>query len=261
MPLFDFCFNFTSGKFRQDEQSVVRRANQAGVSHFLIPGSDQEDSKHAAELAERYSDGFYAAVGVHPHMAKSWQDNTRTVLSGLAQSQRVRAIGEAGLDYNRNFSTQAQQEYAFREQIKLAISCQLPLFLHERDAHEDFLSILQDYRHDIGPTVVHCFTGSQRALENYLKMGLYIGITGWICDERRGTHLHELVRLIPQERLVIETDAPYLFPRSYRPRPKKMINEPCYLPHIAQQVALHRGDGAESLSDYTMANAIRFLNL
>lgn len=261
MPLFDFCFNFTNVKFRQDEQDYVRRANQAGVDHFLVPGSDQEDSKHAVELAERYSDGFYAAVGVHPHMAKSWQDNTRAVLSGLAQSQRVSAIGEAGLDYNRNFSTQTQQEYAFREQIKLAISCQLPLFLHERDAHDDFFSILQDYRHDIGPTVVHCFTGNQRALENYLEMGLYIGITGWICDERRGTHLHELVRLIPQERLVIETDAPYLFPRSYRPRPKKMINEPCYLPHIAQQVALHRGDGTEFLSDYTMANAIRFLNL
>ena len=261
MPLFDFCFNFTSGKFRHDEDSYLHRARQAGVTHFLVPGSDQEDSQYAVELAQRYQNGMYATAGVHPHLAKNWQQNTLDTLRALANRECVKAIGEAGLDFNRNFSTHEQQEHAFREQIKLSIDCQKPLFLHERDAHEEFFSILKDYKNDIGPTVVHCFTGDHAALENYLNMGLYIGITGWICDERRGEHLHDLVKMIPQERLLIETDAPYLFPRTYKPRPKNMTNEPAYLPHIAEHIAFHRGDSIESLSDYTMHNALRFLNI
>jgi TatD DNase family protein len=261
MPLFDICFNFTSGKFRHDEQGFIDRAKQAGVTHFLVTGSDQDDSQFAAELSQRFQDGMYATTGVHPHLAKSWQDETYKKLYELAKHERVKAIGEAGLDYNRNFSTPAQQEHVFREQIKLSIECQKPLFLHERDAHKEFLSVLSEYKHDIGPTVVHCFTGNQEALENYINMDLYIGITGWICDERRGTHLHELVKIIPQDRLLIETDAPYLFPRTYKPRPKNMTNEPSYLPHIAEHIAHHRGDSVESLADYTMNNAKRLLDL
>ena len=261
MPLFDICFNFTSGKFRHDEQSYLHRAIEAGVTHFLVPGSDQQDSQYAYQLAQHYQQNMYATSGVHPHLAKTWQNNTLSQLRELAKHERVKAIGEAGLDYNRNYSTPEQQEHAFREQIKLAIECQKPLFLHERDAHKQFYSILKEYQHDIGPTVVHCFTGDQRALENYLTMDLYIGITGWICDERRGHHLHELVKIIPQDRLLIETDAPYLFPRTYKPKPKSMTNEPSYLPHIAGHIAHHRGDSIESLSDYTMSNSIRFLGL
>jgi len=261
MPLFDICFNFTSGKFRDDEQGYLHRAREAGVSHFLVTGSDQEDSQYAIELAERYQDGMYATSGVHPHLAKNWQDKTLAALRKLAKHERVKAIGEAGLDYNRNFSTPEQQEHVFREQIKLSIESQKPLFLHERDAHKQFFSILKEYQHDIGPTVVHCFTGNREALENYLSMGLYIGSTGWICDERRGQHLYELVKLIPKDRLLIETDAPYLFPRTYKPRPKNMTNEPSFLPHIAEHIAFHRGDGIESLCDYTMNNAKRWLGL
>ena len=261
MPLFDICFNFTSGKFRDDEQSYLHRAHEAGVTHFLVTGSDQEDSQFAVELAERYQKGMYATAGVHPHLAKNWQDDTLEELRDLAKHERVKAIGEAGLDYNRNFSTPEQQKHAFHEQIKLAIECQKPLFLHERDAHEDFFSILKEYQHDIGHTVVHCFTGNQEALENYISMGLYIGITGWICDERRGQHLHDLVKIIPQDRLLIETDAPYLFPRTYKPRPKNLTNEPSYLPHIAEHIATHRGDSIESLCGYTMDNAKRFFGV
>ena len=261
MSLFDFCFNFTSSKFRHDEEGVLQRAHDVNVSHFLVTGSDQDDSQYAIELAERYQNGMFATVGVHPHLAKNWQDNTQQTLRQLAQSNRVKAIGEAGLDYNRNFSTHEQQEHAFRKQIELAIDCQKPLFLHERDAHDAFYSIINDYKQDLGPTVVHCFTGDKEALENYLAMDFYIGITGWICDERRGTHLHDLVSSIPENRLLIETDAPYLFPRTYQPRPKNMCNEPSYLPHIAQHIAHHRGDSIESLSDYTMRNSLRFLGL
>ena len=261
MPLFDFCFNFTSSKFRGNEEHFLQRALDANVSHFLVAGSDQEDSQYAIELAERYQQGMYATTGVHPHLAKNWHDNTRDTLRSLAKNERVKAIGEAGLDYNRNFSTHEQQEYAFRQQIELAIELQKPLFLHERDAHKEFFSILSEYKNDLGPTVVHCFTGEHEALENYLAMGLYIGITGWICDERRGAHLHSLVKTIPADRLLIETDAPYLFPRTLQPRPKKMTNEPAFLPHIAEHIAYHRGDSFEQLCDYTMSNSLRFLGI
>ena len=178
MPLFDFCFNFTSSKFRDDEEGFLQRARDADVNHFLVPGSDQEDSRFAIELAERYQKNIYTTAGVHPHLAKNWQDNTLNTLRSLANNDRVKAIGEAGLDFNRNFSTHEQQEFAFRQQIELAISLQKPLFLHERDAYDEFFSILSEYKNDIGPTVVHCFTGELKALENYLSMDLYIGITG-----------------------------------------------------------------------------------
>jgi TatD DNase family protein len=261
MPLFDICFNFTHASFRKDEKDVLQRALDAGVQHFLVTGSDLEDSKHSVQLADKYKNGMYATTGVHPHLAHSWQDSTYAALREFASNPRVLAIGEAGLDYHRNFSSHEQQTHAFRQQIELAIELQKPLFLHERDAHDDFLTIISDYKNELDNTVVHCFTGDQRALENYLDLGFYIGITGWICDERRGAHLHDLVSLIPEDRLLIETDAPYLFPRTVRPRPKKQRNEPHYLPHIAEQIALHRGDSTERLCEYTMINSLRFLNL
>ena len=261
MPLFDICFNLTNSSFRKDEQQVVERARQAGVNHFLVTGSDHEDSAHAVQLAEHYQNGMYATVGVHPHLASRWQADTRGQLRTLAASARVKAIGEAGLDYHRNYSSPQQQVHAFRQQIELAIELQKPLFLHERDAHTEFYEILSTYKNDLGPTVVHCFTGNRAALENYLSLNLYIGITGWICDERRGIHLQELVSIIPRDRLLIETDAPYLFPRTIQPRPKKLRNEPAYLPHIAEHISYHRGDSITELSDYTMENALRFLGL
>ncbi len=261
MSLFDICFNFTSTIFRDDEQEVLQRAAQANVEHFLVTGSDQQDSALAVQLAEHYQNGMFATVGVHPHLAKNWKPNTSDKLRSLAKSKRAKAIGEAGLDFKRNYSSQEQQIFAFKQQIELAIELQKPLFLHERDAHTTFFDILTAYKNDLGPTVVHCFTGNQQALENYLNMGLYIGITGWICDERRGRHLQELVSLIPQNRLLLETDAPYLFPRTFRPRPKKLRNEPAYLPHIAEQISFHRGDSIVELSNYTMQNSLRFLGL
>ena len=261
MSLFDICFNLTSSSFRKDEEQVVRRALEVQVTHFLVTGSDQNDSAFALQLANKYQNNMFATAGVHPHLANTWQTDTYKALRNLASSSRVRAIGEAGLDYNRNYSSKEQQVHAFTQQIELAIELGKPLFLHERDAHDDFHKILSNYLNYIGPTVVHCFTGEANALEKYLEMGLYIGITGWICDERRGTHLHSLVDTIPQDRLLIETDAPYLFPRTIKPRPKKQRNEPAYLPHIAEQIAQHRNETVAALSEYTMHNSLRFLGI
>lgn len=261
MPLFDICFNFTNSSFRHDEQKVLQRAADAEVNNFLVTGSDAQDSAYAVQLAEQFQNGMFASVGVHPHLAKNWASDTEDILRNLAKSERVKAIGEAGLDYNRNYSTPDDQISAFKKQIELAIELQKPLFLHERDAYADFVNVISPYKSDLGPTVVHCFTGDRLALEKYLSMDFYIGITGWICDERRGLHLQELVDMIPQDRLLIETDAPYLFPRTFYPRPKKMRNEPAYLPHIAEQICSHRGDTISELSHYTMQNSLHFLGM
>jgi TatD DNase family protein len=198
----------------------------------------------------------------------------------------IAAIGECGLDYNRNFSPPQAQRKCFEDQLALAARVQCaqcaqcehcgskgqrgkPVFLHERDAFDDFISILKQYRADLPGAVVHCFTGGMTELETYLALDCYIGITGWVCDERRGEHLIPLLRHIPADRLLLETDAPYLLPRNL-PRPygaspyrasslhgKSGRNEPCFLPHIATFIAEILGKTLEQISVETSTNAVR----
>lgn len=171
------------------------------------------------------------------------------------------AIGECGLDFNRNISPPEQQAYAFNVQLALAVECQLPVFLHCRDAHARFMAILQPWLSQLKGVVVHCFTGSREELEDCLAAGLSIGITGWVCDERRGLALRELLPHIPQDKLLLETDAPYLLPRDMHPRPVSRRNEPRFLPHIVQQVARWRGEDAETLAQKTDENTRRLFQL
>ncbi len=170
-------------------------------------------------------------------------------------------MGECGLDFNRDFSPRPAQEKALEEQLALAVELQRPVFLHERDASERLLAILRDFRDRLPAAVVHCFTGERRALYGYLDLDLHIGITGWINDERRGTHLHDLVGEIPVGRLMLESDAPYLLPRSLRPKPKNGRNEPAYLVEVLDCVARHRGESAERLAAHTSAAAREFFGL
>ncbi|MNY25804.1 Tat-linked quality control protein TatD [compost metagenome] len=179
----------------------------------------------------------------------------------MLREPQVRAVGECGLDFNRDFSPRPQQEKVLEEHLALAVDLQLPVFLHERDADQRLLEILRDYRDRLPAAVVHCFTGDKRALFNYLDLDLHIGITGWICDERRGTHLHPLVREIPAGRLMLETDSPFLLPRSLRPKPKSGRNEPAFLTEVLREVALHRNESLESLAAHSSACARQFFNL
>lgn len=259
--LVDICFNFTHSAFREDEEQVLQRAVNAGVRTMMVTGSSAEESQYCIELAERYPDYLYATVGVHPHLAKDWRPGTLERLRELAHHGRVKAIGEGGLDYNRNYSPHEAQRHACEQQIVLACELGLPLFLHERDAHEDLVSILEPYRSALDHVVVHCFTGTAEQLDNYLAMDLYIGITGWICDERRGHHLHELLNHIPLDRLMIETDAPYLLPRDMRPQPKGRRNEPAFLPHVLETVARCLELPPAQVAEATTANARRFYHL
>jgi len=244
-PLIDIGVNLTSKQFREDLPRVIERALTADVRYMIVTGLTAPLSQAALELARTRPHALCSTAGVHPHNAKTVDAHTMGELRNLARAPEVVAIGECGLDYDRDFSPRPQQRAAFEAQLELAIELQKPVFLHQRSAHDDFERILKNARPKLRGGVVHCFTGDSRELDCYLELGLCIGITGFICDERRGTHLRELVKRIPPERLMVETDAPFLLPRDLK-HPGGRRNEPAFLPHVARSVARHAGrDEAE----------------
>jgi TatD DNase family protein len=257
MQLVDIGANLTHASFRDDLDAVLGRARQHGVGTIVVTGTSVEESRRAAELAETH--GLYATAGVHPHHARDCDAHTLPALREIAAHPRVIALGECGLDFNRNYSPHPSQEKCFVAQLELAAELGKPLFLHSRDAHPRCAEILRNLR--VGKAVAHCFTGEAAELRAYLDLGLYIGITGWICDERRGRHLVALAKEIPQDRLLLETDSPYLTPRDLHPQPKARRNEPAHLPHILRAVARARGESAEALAAATTRNARAFFGI
>lgn len=260
-PLVDIGLNLTHKSFQSDLADVVARATSAGVEQMVLTGTTLEGSREALALASRYPEQMWATAGIHPHHASDFDSGTISNLKALLANKEVLAIGECGLDFFRNFSPQDQQESCFKEQLRLAVELGMPVFLHERDAHESFAAILQERVADLRAVVVHCFTGTSASLHRYLEMGCSIGITGWVCDERRGGELRDLVPQIPLDRLMIETDAPYLLPRDLSPKPKSSRNEPCHLPHIGRVIAALRGVDYETVAQATTENARRFFEL
>jgi len=255
----DIGVNLSNKQFKDQQATILETAIAEGVESIIITGTDLEESKKAIEMAEIF--GQYATAGIHPHDAKENSDDVFDQITQLSAHPQVVAIGETGLDFNRNFSTPEDQCSSFAKHIELAKSSGKPMFLHERDAGDTMFEILTQHRDELSNAVIHCFTGSEEDLKRYLDLDLYIGITGWICDERRGYHLHDLVKLIPSNRLMIETDAPYLLPRSLSPKPKNRRNEPKYLPHIGQYIANILEKPVEQLASETYDNTKRFFNL
>ncbi|MEA3198128.1 MAG: TatD DNase family protein [Gammaproteobacteria bacterium] len=239
----------------------MARALEAGVRRQIVTGADMASSSQAAALAAEHPALLSSTAGVHPHHALSFDASRREELSELLHRPEVVAAGECGLDYYRNFSPPDAQRAAFVAQLELAAEARKPVFLHQRDAHDDFAAILEDFRAVLTGGVAHCFTGGRSELEEYLALDLHIGVTGWVNDERRGQLLRESVPHIPADRLMVETDAPYLLPRDLVPHPKSRRNEPCYLPHIASAVARLRGESLETIAEFTTRNAIRFFGL
>ncbi len=244
--MIDIGANLTHASFQGDLPEVLARARTAGVS-MIVTGTSVEESRRALAL------GLPCTAGVHPHHARDCGPDTIPALRQIASDPRVVAIGECGLDFNRNYSPHPDQEKWFVAQIELALSLSKPLFLHSRDAHPRFSQIISAYQPP--KAVAHCFTGEGEELRAYIDLGLYVGITGWICDERRGRHLIELVREIPRDRLLLETDAPYLTPRDLHPQPKARRNEPAFLPHIARAVARALDRPVEEVAAETTRNA------
>ena len=256
--MIDICCNFTHPTLNAQLPQVLARAQQAGVHTMIVTASDVADSTNAVALAHHYPDCLWASVGVHPHHAERWHDNSYAILKKLAADAKVIAIGEAGLDYYRNLSAAATQRFVFEKQIELAIETGLPLFMHQRDAHHDYVNILKAHRKHITNAVVHCFTGNRTMLDDYLNLDLYIGVTGWICDERRATDLRDAITAIPSNRLMLETDAPYLVPRTLGRQFYNKPNEPAYLPHIARDIARRRKVEITDLIEQTINNSYHF---
>ena len=246
--LIDVGINLGHDSFAADRDAVLTRARQAGVVQMIVTGASAAGSRQALSLACTDRRRLFATAGVHPHHAAELNPDVLAELETLARQPEVVAVGECGLDYFRDFSPRDVQRRAFHLQLELAARVGKPVFLHERDAHDDFLAILREHRRGLAGGIAHCFTGTGEQMHRYLEQDLAIGITGWICDERRGAHLLALMREIPAAALHLETDAPYLLPRDLAPRPASRRNEPMYLAHIARVVAQARGETVEQLS-------------
>ena len=256
--MIDIGANLTDKSFRDDLAQVIERAVAAGVEKIVVTGTDLHTSKAAQAIAHQYPSQLTATAGIHPHHADSvggdWLANLRTQCI-----QGAVAVGETGLDFFRNFSSGRNQRRVFQAQLELASELNLPVFVHDRDTNGEVLEFLSRYAKT--NVVVHCFTGDAALLQEYLNIGCYIGITGWICDERRGGELAALAPKIPDERLMLETDSPYLMPRTISPRPKTRRNEPMNLPYVLNSVATLRGQSELQVNEFTTANAVRFFKL
>lgn len=261
MELIDIGANLTHRSFRHDLDEVLTRAGSAGVTRMVVTGTDRQESLAGQALASQHPGRLYSTAGVHPHQASEWSEDTGRELAELAAAPEVVAVGETGLDFYRDYSPRPAQEVVFEAQLELAVDLGLPVFMHEREAHRRFAAILSRYRDRLSRAVLHCFTGSKEELAACLDLDLHVGITGWICDERRGLHLRDLVPKIPPDRLMLETDAPYILPRTIRPRPKERRNEPAFLTHVLATVADAQGMPPEAVAEQTTQTARAFFDI
>lgn len=262
--MLDIGANLAHDSFDLDREAVLQRAWDAGLEAIVVTGSCADSSRRALELAHAHPGRLYATAGLHPHHAADWSPAHAALFRELAQDPALVSLGECGLDYFRDLSPRAAQRAAFEAQLELAVELGRPLFLHQRDAHADFLAILRDYRARLGAVCVHCFTDTRAAAADYLALDCHIGITGWICDERRGRHLLEIVQDIPSDRLLLETDAPYLLPRTVPraqgPRDGRR-NEPAYLPFVVRTVASARKESEATVAHNSTQAARAFFRL
>jgi TatD DNase family protein len=258
MSLIDIGVNFHSSQLRDVSAELLARAAAAGVDHILATGTSVASSRLALDFA-RHHPTVWATAGVHPHGAKEYTESTGDPLASLWADERVVAVGECGLDYNRMFSPKEAQRRAFEAQIRASVRWAKPLFLHCRDAFDDFHAMLRDAAKAGAHGVVHCFTDGATEAEAFLALGFDIGITGWVTDAARGAELRDALRVIPADRLHLETDAPYLRPKNAgKTRP---YNEPALLPFVANAVAELKGMEVAALATQASANSKRLFGL
>lgn len=262
--MIDIGLNLTSSQFESDRTQVVQRALDAGVSGFLLTGTSLPSSQQALELVLQNFGCMRSTAGVHPHQARVWDDHVAARIDDLLRQEGVAAVGECGLDYDRMASPMEAQRKAFADQLDLGLRHNKPVFLHFRPGPHDQGEALAHFLADLGPRVheglrgvVHCFTADATALDRFLHLGLNLGITGWVCDERRGANLAALLPSIPDDRLMVETDAPYLIPRTLSVARHQRRNEPAFLPHVVEAVARLRGQSVAAVVHLTTANVQR----
>lgn len=241
-----------------DRDRVIQRAQDAGLARILIPGIDLESSRKAVALAEN-EEILFAAVGVHPNSGTTWDAGTRQALRELADHPKVVAIGEIGLDYYRDHTPHPLQRKIFREQLELAADLGLPVVVHDREAHEDVNNALTDWQEELEdeglplaekPGVLHSYSGNINGAEAVLDAGYYLGITGPVTF-KNALEMQEAAQNAPQDRLLIETDGPYLTPHPFRGK----RNEPAYVRYVAEKIASLRGMSVDQVGAFTSSNA------
>jgi len=242
-------------QFDKDRTEVIKRARDAGIKHIITVGTDSDDCRKAVALAQEH-DFISAAVGIHPHDAKTINAETYSLLRELAADNNVVAIGEIGLDFYRNLSSQEIQVQHFREQLWLAREVSLPVIIHDREAHQEVLKILQEEKAETMGGVIHCFSGDWEMAKACLDMGFYISIPGTITF-KKSEEYHKLVRDLPLDRMLVETDCPFLAPHPFRGK----RNEPAYVQYVAKAVAGIKGLGCEAFAEITTQNAQKLFNL
>lgn len=259
--LVDIGINLAHDSYDRDRGEVVARAREAGIVGMVVTGSSIDSARRAIELCRQWPQWMRATAGMHPHHAREFGDAQCAELAQLLAEPMVTSAGECGLDYFRNFSPPADQRRAFARQLELAAAAGKPVFLHQREAHADFMAILGEHLPHLPRAVVHCFTGNGEELDAYLERGLFVGITGWICDERRGLDVLRLAGRIPLGQLMLETDGPYLLPRNLQPKPSHRRNEPMYLRDIFNVLCSIRSEPPADIARATTANARDFFQL
>ena len=258
MNIFDSHCHLDDRTYARDFEKVIQRARSAGVTRLMTIGVNGKTSARAVELAESHPE-IYASVGVHPHDAGNCRESVTEDLLKLAENPKVRAWGEIGLDFNRMYSPREDQEKWFRKQLEIAGSLDLPMIFHERDSNGRLLEMLKQHAANKLKGVVHCFSGDHNELEQYLNLGLYVGITGILTIKGRGTRLRELTAFIPPDRLLVETDAPYLTPAPEKNQTRR--NEPAFVKSVFQKLAEVRKEDPEKLAKIVWENTCRLYGL
>jgi len=256
----DIGINLTNKQFNNEHAEIINLALACGVHWMILTGTSVRGSKESAEIAENYQDFLFSTAGIHPHDAKSFTHESSNELRKLLKQDHVVSVGECGLDFDRDFSPRPVQEKCYRAQLELAIEVNKPLFLHERSAFKRFNEITDEYLPKLPKAVVHCFTGTLHEAKTYLDKGFYLGFTGAISDQNRFKHLEEVVKYVPLDRMMIETDSPFMLPKNM-PRQQSRRNEPAFLPYIAQTIAHLKKISISEVAEETTDVARNFFSI
>jgi len=279
----DIGANLTNKKFSRDLDQVIQRARDAGVTKIMVTGTSLHSTKEALRLTRLYPNTLYSTAGIHPHDAKSWEDDTYRELEAVARAGECVAVGECGLDFNRNFSPPDVQISVFEKQVELACKLGKPLFLHERDAHDVMVGILQRYLDRLPACVIHCFTGTKEQAAKYLQLGCYIGLTGYLWKDKSENGVRKILEegAIPLDKLLVETDSPFMYPNTRASKLPQHIkdcltersvtflqryctfqrNEPCSLPVTVEMIAAYIKKTPEEVALATTFNALKVFGL